>query len=85
MHPLVVIYAFKTNKSTRLGITTSKKIGKAVVRNRARRVLKEAANAVLPPDIGYDIVLVARQKTPSAKSTELMPVLLHGLKKLCDL
>ena len=56
----------------RLGITTSKKIGNAVKRNRSRRVLR-AAFLNLENNIkqGYDIILVARGKTPYAKSFEV--------------
>ena len=45
-----------------LGFTVSRRIGKAVARNRARRRLSEAARAVLPglADPGYNYVIVAR-------------------------
>lgn len=51
-----------------LGITASKKVGNAVVRNRARRRLREAARALLPQLglAGVDYVFVARQTTPDA-------------------
>ena len=58
----VVIYILKKrNKIFRLGITATKKIGKAVVRNRARRLIYENMR-LLAPDlkVGYDIVVVAR-------------------------
>ena len=62
----------------RIGITTGKKIGKAVLRNRARRVIREAfyslSGEVRP---GYDIVFVARTKTPYVKSYDI----LHSMKK----
>ncbi len=75
--PYVVLYINKNRvKKTRVGITASKKIGNAVARNRARRIMRHALFAVLPQDIGgYDIVLVARGKTPYLKSTDLIPVL----------
>ena len=46
----------------RLGITVTKKIGNAVVRNRYRRRLRDAAHAVLPiaGPLGHDYVLIAR-------------------------
>ena len=49
-----------------LGFTATKKLGGAVVRNRAKRRLREAARALLPLHAhpGYDYVLVARQGTP---------------------
>ena len=67
----------------RLGLTTSKKIGNAVARNRARRVLRAAFREVLPQiSGGYDIVLVARTKTTFTKSTALTPILTAQLRKL---
>ena len=84
MHPLAVVYV-RRNKlgRKRLGITTSKKIGGAVKRNRARRIIR-AAFAAIEPDIfpGWDIVIVARTKTTFAKSTVLEPVLRKQLTKL---
>lgn len=71
--PLVVVYVVKNRqKKARVGITTSKKVGNAVQRNRSRRVLREAyrqlADRVKP---GYDLVLVARGRTPFVKSTQV--------------
>ena len=45
-----------------IGFTASRRIGKAVARNRARRRLKAAARAILPGPAqpGYDYVIVAR-------------------------
>lgn len=62
---------------TRVGITCSKKIGGAVQRNRARRVIRAALAAVLPYGGvgGYDIVLVARGCTAAQKSTQVAAVL----------
>jgi ribonuclease P protein component len=49
----------------RLGFTVTKKIGNAVVRNRTRRRLKEAARLVLAgqPVCGVDLVLIGRAGT----------------------
>ena len=46
----------------RIGFTASKKIGNAVVRNRAKRRLRAAASQLLPllGRAGHDYVLVAR-------------------------
>ena len=73
MHPLIVTYALKNRLGyTRLGITTSKKIGKAVQRNRARRLIKTAYRNLLPEIApGYDLVVVARTKATSGSYTDL--------------
>jgi len=49
----------------RLGFTVTKKVGNAVVRNRTRRRLKEAARLMLrdKPLIGVDLVLIGRDTT----------------------
>ena len=70
-----------------IGFTASKKVGKAVVRNRARRRLKEAARLVLPhcAQPGHDYVLVARRETPARKFADLIADLRTALDrmKLC--
>ena len=81
-HVIVYVAPNRLGK-VRLGLTTSKKIGNAVARNRARRVLRAAFREVLPQiSGGYDIVLVARTKTTFTKSTALTPILTAQLGKL---
>ena len=63
-------------QASRLGITTTRRLGKAVVRNRARRLVREAYRKnqkALPP--GYDFVVVVRKPLLDLKSTALEPVL----------
>ena len=69
----IVIYVRKNNLPfNRLGITAGKKIGNAVHRNRAKRIIRQAyrENECLMP-LGIDIVIVARSAVCSAKSQEL--------------
>ena len=63
--PLVVLYVIKSrNPFTRIGITASKKVGNAVKRNRAKRLLKESLrHLVTDYSKSIDIILVARAKT----------------------
>ena len=67
-HPLLVSYMIKNKQQkARIGITTSKKIGCAVKRNRARRIIKQAFVELNQENTinlkGYDFVFVARKDT----------------------
>lgn len=65
-----VVYFRRNNRNfNRLGISTSKKIGNAVERSRARRVIRAAyrENENIFP-IGYDVVITARQDCARCKS-----------------
>ena len=57
-----------------IGFTATKKIGNAVIRNRAKRRLREAARALLPEHglPGYDYVLIARNSTTARDWTDLL-------------
>ena len=85
-HPLVVTYAVKNReKKLRIGITTSKKVGNAVARSRARRIIRSAFDDIqkqTPLPTGYDIVFVARAATPKAKSYDLERVISKQLTAL---
>ena len=83
-HPTLVTYIMKNRLGyNRLGITCSKKIGNAVKRNRAKRILRQAyRQAEIRLKRGYDVVLVARTRTTAAKSTDLYPVILRHAEKL---
>ena len=80
--PVVVAYVLKNRSRTlRVGITTSKKIGGAVERNRARRVIREAFREIAPKvRPGYDIVFVARGRTPFVKSTQVREQMLRQMR-----
>lgn len=51
----------------RVGFTATRKIGGAIVRNRAKRRLRAAAQALLPQlgKPGFDYVLIARNGAPA--------------------
>lgn len=68
----------------RVGFTASRKVGNAVIRNRARRRLKALAGEILPQHAipGHDYVLVARQATPQREYAALRRDLESALKKL---
>ena len=82
--PSLVLYCRKNRLSySRLGITVGVKVGKAVVRNRTRRRIREAyrihEESFLP---GYDLVVVARVRAAHAPYRELERSLLQLADKL---
>lgn len=86
-HPILVTYRIKNReKSSRYGITTSKKIGGAVQRNRARRIIRQAFWELVREDSslsgGYDYVFVARPATVLSNSREVKRVMKKQLAAL---
>lgn len=80
----LVVYCLKRKRGgIRVGITTGKKVGNAVARNRARRVIREAMR-LCEYDIrgNWDIVLVARTRTPYLKMQEVHGQLRGALTKM---
>lgn len=81
--PALVTYVLRNNRVgiCRYGITTGKKIGNAVTRNRCRRIISAAFDSI-SYDIhgGYDIVFVARFKTSRLKSTDIREIMIKQLK-----
>ena len=80
----MVLYCRKNKLGhNRLGVTVSVKLGHAVVRNRARRRLREVdrlnGGALRQ---GYDFVLVARSRAVSAPWKELNDSFLRLCRKL---
>lgn len=66
----------------RLGFTVTKKVGNAVIRNRTRRRLKEAARLLLraAPVAGVDLVLIGRDTTRDRP----FPALIEDLRRALD-
>jgi ribonuclease P protein component len=67
----------------RVGFTVTKKVGNAVVRNRTRRRLKEAARLLLRERVirGYDLVVIGRDTTRGRKFKSLIEDLSRALDK----
>jgi ribonuclease P protein component len=66
----------------RVGFTASKKIGNAVMRNRAKRRLRAAASQLLPllGRAGHDYVLVARGTTVARPFPALLSDITTAMK-----
>jgi ribonuclease P protein component len=83
--PGLVLQALKRQDDApaRLGFTVTKKVGNAVIRNRTRRRLKEAARLLLreQPVAGADLVLIGRDATRGRDFAALQQDLRRALAK----
>lgn len=72
-HRLVVLCVLPNDlPSTRFGFSVSKRVGGAVVRNRARRRLREIVRLRLPRIVsGWDVVLIARPPIAQAEFRQI--------------
>lgn len=81
--PEFVVYAAKGKSGrVRLGITATKKIGCAVKRNRAKRIITAAFRECAKNLNSVDVVVVARGRILKCKSTKIAEIM---KKQFCEL
>jgi ribonuclease P protein component len=84
-HPLVIVLSARTpegrDPSGRVAYIAGKKLGGAVLRNRCRRVLREAVRRACGPWPGHDVVVIARPGTAQARPDALDDALASALRK----
>ena len=79
----MIAYVQVTGHPTRVGVICGRRVGMAVVRNRARRLVKEAWRGLSPRvQDGFDVVVVARPEIRgaglAAVRTDLATILAAG-------
>jgi ribonuclease P protein component len=82
-HPLVVLRA-RANElgQSRVAFVASKKVGKAVARNRAKRLLRETTRRLYPQIVqGYDLVLIGRRAIVGAALPQIDAAVTELLKR----
>lgn len=81
----VVIYCMKNRSgdSNRIGITCGKSVGKAVARNRLKRLVRESYR-LMEGDIkkGFDFVIVVRSRAAGRAYSEINRDIVYAMKKL---
>jgi len=80
----IIVYVLPNKQSfNRLGISVSKKAGKAVIRNKKKRLIREVyriyENCIYN---GYDIVIAARGEEDVPKYTSLLKEFKYLIKKV---
>ncbi|MEA3375160.1 MAG: ribonuclease P protein component [Anaerolineae bacterium] len=84
VHPLFVLIVLPNDVGfSRVGVTASRSVGSAVERNRAKRLLREAARHLYSEfeSKGWDIMLIARPRLVNAKEIEVEKALLTLLER----
>ncbi|KMT58274.1 ribonuclease P protein component [Paenilisteria newyorkensis] len=78
-----VVYIFKREDLAhfRIGLSVSKKIGNAVVRNRIKRCIRQSFHELNEQiDSGYDYIIIARKPAANMDFHEIKKSLMHVLK-----
>ena len=82
-HRLLVLVACRNELGvTRVGVAAGKKLGSAVVRNRAKRLMREAVHQLAQHiEPGWDLLLIARAAIVPVKLQEVADALLTLLSR----
>ncbi len=78
---VVIFYKKNGLPYTRTGFLASKKVGNAVMRNRARRLMKESYRLMEPLPAGYDVIFIARNTIEGKSCQEVQRSMRSAVKR----
>ena len=79
---IVLFYKKNGLDYNRIAFLASKKVGNAVARNRARRLMKESVRTMDSIDKqGYDIIFIARKTIAGVKCEDVRSSILNALRR----
>jgi ribonuclease P protein component len=85
VHPLLVLYVFPNQLDhNRFGFSVSRRIGGAVVRNRVKRRIREAARSLKDEvEPGWDLIFIARSHISDADFRSIKQAVRFLLQRAC--
>ncbi|RPI87516.1 MAG: ribonuclease P protein component [Chloroflexi bacterium] len=82
-HPLLVLVVLKNDlDKSRFAVTASRAVGKAVQRNRVKRLLREAVRSLVSSITpGWDVILIARRPVVDTDLLAIQSALVQLLQR----